>query len=69
MFVEFRNADDANLAIAAMHNHAFDSKHTFKVNHFTDIETYANFEEVYVEPTREEFVPKVYKTFEMITSC
>jgi hypothetical protein len=38
MFVEFKNVDDANLALATIHNHPFDARHTFKVNRFTDIE-------------------------------
>ena len=57
--MDFRSAHDAAAAIAAMHNHAFDSKHTFKVNRFTDIETYANMDETYVEPPAEEYVVKV----------
>ena len=42
-----------------MHGHPFDSKHTFLVNRFTDIEQYANMEETYIEPKIEEFHPKV----------
>ncbi len=53
MFVEFRNVDDANLALAAMHNHPFDAKHQFKVNKFTDIERYEKMDETYVEPETE----------------
>ncbi|RXW24785.1 hypothetical protein EST38_g1094 [Candolleomyces aberdarensis] len=58
LFVEFRNVEDANLAISAMHDHQFDSKHTFKVNRFTDIEKYPDFDETYIEPETEEYTPK-----------
>ncbi|CAK5280263.1 unnamed protein product [Mycena citricolor] len=58
LFLEFKTADDASLAIAAMNNHPFDSKHTFKVNRFTDIEHFQDFDETYVEPEEEEYVPR-----------
>ncbi|KAJ7837506.1 hypothetical protein B0H14DRAFT_2790941 [Mycena olivaceomarginata] len=57
-FVEFRNVDDANLALAAMHNHPFDAKHQFKVNKFTDIERYEKMDETYVEPEAEEYTAR-----------
>lgn len=59
VFVEFRSADDANLALSALHGHPFDVKHTFKVNRFTDIERFANLDETYVEPELEEYAPRV----------
>ncbi|KAJ7786430.1 eukaryotic translation initiation factor eIF2A-domain-containing protein [Mycena metata] len=58
IFIEFKNVDDANLALAAMHNHPFDAKHQFKVNRFTDIERYANLDETYIEPETEEYAPR-----------
>ncbi|KAK7064138.1 eukaryotic translation initiation factor 3 subunit B [Favolaschia claudopus] len=58
MFVELNNADDANVALAAMHNHPFDAKHTLKVNRFTDIERYEKMDETYVEPETEEYTPR-----------
>ncbi|KAF9015242.1 translation initiation factor eIF-3b [Cyathus striatus] len=58
LFIEFRNVDDANLAIASLHTYPFDAKHTFKLNRFTDIEKYANMDETYNEPELEEFIPK-----------
>ncbi|KAJ7631103.1 eukaryotic translation initiation factor eIF2A-domain-containing protein [Roridomyces roridus] len=58
IFVEFKNVDDANLALAAMHNHPFDAKHQFKVNRFTDIERYEQLDETYVEPEVEEYTPR-----------
>ncbi|KAF8216115.1 eukaryotic translation initiation factor eIF2A-domain-containing protein [Mycena galopus ATCC 62051] len=58
MFVEFRNVDDANLALAAMDNHPFDARHVFKVNKFTDIERYEKMDETYIEPEAEEYTPR-----------
>lgn len=55
VFVDFRTVDDANLALATLHDHPFDAKHTFKLNKFTDIEKYANMDETYVEPKEEEY--------------
>ena len=59
MFVEFKNVDDANLALATIHNHPFDVKHTFKVNRFTDIDRYSSMDETYMEPELGEYTPKV----------
>jgi len=42
-----------------MHGHPFDSKHTFHINRFSDIERYANMDETYIEPKMEEYRPKV----------
>ncbi|KAJ6519931.1 hypothetical protein C8R45DRAFT_953296 [Mycena sanguinolenta] len=58
MFVEFKNVDSANLALAAMDNHPFDAKHHFKVNKFTDIERYEKMDETYIEPETEEYTPR-----------
>ncbi|KAJ6604757.1 eukaryotic translation initiation factor eIF2A-domain-containing protein [Mycena vulgaris] len=58
IFVEFKNVDDANLALVAMHNHPFDAKHQFKVNRFTDIERYEKLDETYIEPETEEYAPR-----------
>ncbi|KAG6827272.1 hypothetical protein H0H93_015730 [Arthromyces matolae] len=62
-FVDFRTVDDANLALASLHNHPFDSKHTFKLNRFTDVEDFGNLDESYVEPEYEEFKAKVCISF------
>jgi len=59
MFVEFKNVDDANLALATIHNHPFDAKHTFKANRFTDVERYTEMDETYVEPKLENFEARV----------
>lgn len=60
LFIEFRNVDEANLALVSLHNHPFDTRHVFKLNRFADIEKYANLDESYVEPEAEDFVPKVH---------
>jgi len=59
LFVDFRNENEASAAITAMNNHPFDAKHTFKLNHFTDIERYADMNETYIEPETEEYTPRV----------
>jgi hypothetical protein len=61
ILVEFRTPDEANFALQAMHGHAFDARHQFKLNRFTDVELYANMDETYVEPQTEEFKPRVRK--------
>lgn len=61
--VEFRNADAATHALNEMNGHPFDTKHTFLVNRFTDIEKFANLDETYVEPQREEYHSKVRLSF------
>jgi translation initiation factor 3 subunit B len=60
--MEFRNANDANNAIAAMHMHPFDARHTFKVNRFSDIERFSSWDERYEEPPDEEYQPKASGT-------
>ncbi|KAI0264241.1 translation initiation factor eIF-3b [Gloeopeniophorella convolvens] len=57
-FIEFRNADAATYALNELNGHPFDAKHTFLVNRFTDIEKFADLDETYVEPHREEYQPK-----------
>jgi translation initiation factor 3 subunit B len=42
-----------------MNGHPFDAKHTFLVNRFTDIEKFAELDETYVEPQKEEYHAKV----------
>jgi hypothetical protein len=59
IFVDFRNIDDAMFALQAMNGFAFDSKHTFKINQFTDIESFADMDETYYEPEVEEYKPRV----------
>jgi len=57
--MEFKTADEALFALAAMQGFQFDAKHTFVINRFSDIEQYANMDPVYVEPQPEEYKPKV----------
>ena len=45
--------------MSVMHGHPFDAKHTFLVNHFTDVEKYLKMDETYVEPEHEEYQPRV----------
>ena len=49
-----------------MNGHPFDAKHTFLVNRFTDIEKFAQLDETYVEPQREEYHPKVRLQFRLV---
>ncbi|KAI0068380.1 translation initiation factor eIF-3b [Artomyces pyxidatus] len=58
VFVEFRSAEAAAFALNEMNGHPFDAKHTFSINRFTDIEKFANLDETYVEPPREEYQAK-----------
>ncbi|KAH9018799.1 hypothetical protein EDB83DRAFT_2436111 [Lactarius deliciosus] len=55
-FIEFRNADAATYALNELNGHPFDAKHTFLVNRFADIEKFADLDETYVEPQREEYL-------------
>lgn len=59
LFMEFSNADDAARALLTMNGHAFDAKHTFLINRFTDFERYLNVDETYHEPPPEEYKAKV----------
>lgn len=59
IFIEFKNADDATFAMNTMHGHPLDAKHIFLVNRFSDIESFINLDETYVEPKAEEYQPKV----------
>lgn len=65
-FVEFRNADTATHALNEMNGHPFDAKHTFFVNRFTDIDKFADMDETYVEPEREEYVAKVRLSLRLV---
>ncbi|PSR92210.1 hypothetical protein PHLCEN_2v4740 [Hermanssonia centrifuga] len=58
IFVEFKNAEDAAYAMATMHGHPFDAKHTLFVNRFTDVEKFANLDENWTEPEAEPYKPK-----------
>ena len=57
--MEFRDAEEASFALLAMQGFQIDSKHTFTINRFSDIERYSNMEPTYVEPEPEEYKPRV----------
>jgi translation initiation factor 3 subunit B len=59
IFITFHNADDAMFGLQAMNSFAFDSRHTFKINRFTDIESFAEMDETYEDPEVEEYKPRV----------
>jgi translation initiation factor 3 subunit B len=48
-----------------MNGYPFDAKHTFLVNRFTDTEKFAQLDETYVEPQREEYHAKVRIPFRL----
>ena len=50
-----------------MNGHPFDVTHTFFINRFTDIEKFADMDEAYVEPEREEYHAKVCLSFRLVT--
>ncbi|TDL28371.1 translation initiation factor eIF-3b [Rickenella mellea] len=58
IFMELQSPEEAIYAQNAMHGHAFDSKHTFAVNRFSDIDYFANLDETYEEPQASTYVPK-----------
>lgn len=66
-FVEFRNADTATHALNEMNGHPFDATHTFFVNRFTDIEKFADMDETYVEPEREEYHAKASLSLRLVS--
>lgn len=57
LFMEFRTRADAEFAINAMDNVPFDAKHTFRLNHFLDVEKYTEMDPTYVEPELEAYKP------------
>ena len=59
IFMEFKSGDDAARALATMHGHPFDAKHTFAINRFTDFERFLHMDEAYEEPALEEYQSKV----------
>ncbi len=57
----------ATHALNEMNGHPFDASHTFLVNRFTDIEKFANLDEKYVEPQREEYNAKACLSFRFVS--
>ena len=58
IFVTLKSNDEANTLIKKLDNVPFDSKHTFFVNKFTDVESYVNMSDNYVEPSISDYKPK-----------
>ena len=59
LFMEFKTREDAEYAINAMNDVPFDSKHTFRLNHFLDVEKYTEMDPTYIEPKSEVYKPGV----------
>jgi hypothetical protein len=59
LFLEFKTRADADYAITAMDNVPFDAKHTFRLNHFLDVQKYTEMDPTYVEPELEVYKPGV----------
>lgn len=57
--VELESPDAALQAIRTMDGYAFDKKHRFAVNRFSDIERLASMDETYVEPPEEPYKQRV----------
>lgn len=59
MFVSLDNPTEAQAFQRALHGHAFDKRHTFSVVPFTDVDSYANLDEEFKEPPKEDWAPRV----------
>lgn len=59
IFIEYNTAEEAEAARAKMDRYPFDAKHRFHVNILSDIDTFADMDDAYVEPEPEEFTPRV----------
>ncbi|KIM25506.1 hypothetical protein M408DRAFT_331075 [Serendipita vermifera MAFF 305830] len=57
-FIEFNTAEEADRARHTMDKHPFDAKHRFSVNTLTEIDSYIDMDEKFVEPEPEEFKTK-----------
>ncbi|EGO04783.1 hypothetical protein SERLA73DRAFT_173948 [Serpula lacrymans var. lacrymans S7.3] len=58
IFINLRNAEDTSLSLTAMHGHAFDARHQFKINRFVDVERYVQLNETYLDPPMEDYHTK-----------
>jgi len=56
IFLEFATPENAESAVAMMHNYKLDKVHTFLVNLFSDFEKFENISEEWEEPTPQEYV-------------
>jgi len=59
MFVSLHSPTEAQQFQRALHGHAFDKRHTFTVVPFTDVDSYANLDEEYRAPEKEDWAPRV----------
>lgn len=59
MFVSLHNPTEAQVFQRALDGYAFDKRHTLSVVPFTEVESYANLDDTYVEPEQEEWAPRV----------
>ncbi|KAM9967371.1 hypothetical protein ACTFIW_001455 [Dictyostelium discoideum] len=57
-FIEYSKKESAIDAATSLNNYPLDKSHTLKVNLLDDFSKFANFEETYKPPTREDFKPK-----------
>lgn len=58
MFVSLHNPTEAQVFQRALDGYAFDKRHTLSVVPFTEVESYANLDDNYVEPEQEEWAPR-----------
>ncbi|GAA5841347.1 hypothetical protein JCM9279_000622 [Rhodotorula babjevae] len=58
MFVSLHSPTEAQQFQRALHGHAFDKRHTFTVVPFTDVDSYANLDEEYRAPDKEDWAPR-----------
>lgn len=59
MFVSLHNPTEAQVFQRALDGYAFDKRHTLSVVPFTEVESYANLDDNYVEPEQDEWAPRV----------
>ncbi|TIB88136.1 eukaryotic translation initiation factor 3 subunit B [Wallemia mellicola] len=58
IFLTLKNSQEATNLIARLDNAPFDSKHTFLINKFSEIDQYLNASDQFVQPTIQEYKPK-----------
>lgn len=59
MFISLQNPTEAQAFQRALDGYAFDKRHTFSVVPFSEVESYANLDDEYVEPEQDEWAPRV----------
>lgn len=63
LFIEFATAEEAAVAIQQVQNFQLDSKHTFSLNRFNDVERFEKLDEAYVPPESDLYNPRVGLNF------